>query len=445
MFVPQNARGEERMEGAFEDLVRRGRGRGIGISLLSQRPQVVNKNVLELTENFVAMRAVGTRSREAVKEWFDAHATPEELKAVMASLPSLQTGEGWFYSAHFLGVMERIRFREARTFDSSATPKAGERQRQPKKLSEIDLPALREAMASTIEKKKADDPRELRRQLAAMEKDRDAFKLEMQRAILRAQEAEKVQPAIGPSIPILNDDAVEKLLSVLDEIQAAVIGPTAEMREALRKMQLLMADYEDRPRPKLVPQIPDSVREAMEMAPIKTAPIREAVAAKVRETMAEAEDDLRLSGAEKKFLQVLAQFPGGRSKAQLAILSGYSIKSSTIKNTIGSLRSRGYATPGEPIRITPEGEKAFEVQVGAVDPLPAGEDLLRHWEGQLRGAEAKFLRLIVDARRDGRLLDRETLADLSGYSTTSSTIKNALGRLRTLQLINGFEPADELL
>jgi len=46
-FAPQRPqKGQERMLGAIEDLVRRGRARGIGVTLVTQRSALLNKDVL---------------------------------------------------------------------------------------------------------------------------------------------------------------------------------------------------------------------------------------------------------------------------------------------------------------------------------------------------------------------------------------------------------------
>jgi DNA helicase HerA-like ATPase len=50
-IAPQKPFGEEaRMLGAMEDVVRRGGIRGIGTTLITQRPAVINKNVLTQCE-----------------------------------------------------------------------------------------------------------------------------------------------------------------------------------------------------------------------------------------------------------------------------------------------------------------------------------------------------------------------------------------------------------
>ena len=61
--------GDERMLGAFEDLVRLGRNYGIGVSLISQRPQSVNKEVLNMTECLFVLQVNGAQERKALTDW----------------------------------------------------------------------------------------------------------------------------------------------------------------------------------------------------------------------------------------------------------------------------------------------------------------------------------------------------------------------------------------
>jgi len=168
MFAPQSSgRGDEnaRMLGAMYDMVRRGRGKGIGSTLITQRSASISKEVLEQAEILIALRTTGPRDRKAIEGWINVHGEEEQRDEVMASLPSLPTGTAWVWWP-VEGILKRARIRARRTFDSSATPRVGERRRVPKTVAEVDLRALQERMAATIEKAKAEDPRELRRQIA---------------------------------------------------------------------------------------------------------------------------------------------------------------------------------------------------------------------------------------------------------------------------------------
>ena len=60
-WAPQRVpKGGERLLGACEDVVRLGRARGLGVTLISQRPAVVNKDVLSQTEVLIAMRVTSS-------------------------------------------------------------------------------------------------------------------------------------------------------------------------------------------------------------------------------------------------------------------------------------------------------------------------------------------------------------------------------------------------
>ena len=138
-----------------------------------------------------------------------------------------------------------------------------------------------------------------------------------------------------------------------------------------------------------------------------------------------------LGKAERVLLAILAQFPDGRSRTQLSLLSGYSIKSSSYSNALGALRSAGLINRGEPIQITPEG---FDAVGDDWDPLPTGDALVEHWMRQLGKAERAILSYLLDAFPTPRT--KEDISAATGYSTTSSSFSNALGRLRSLELVN---------
>lgn len=91
-------KGEERMLGAAEDIVRRGGQRGIGCMLVTQRSAVINKNVLTQIQMLVTLRTIAPQDLAAIDAWIDVHGTETERKTLKESLPSLPTGSGWFWS-----------------------------------------------------------------------------------------------------------------------------------------------------------------------------------------------------------------------------------------------------------------------------------------------------------------------------------------------------------
>src|ERR1043166_823800 len=98
-IAPQKPyKGEERMLGAAEDIVRRGGQRGIGSTLITQRSAVLNKNVLTQIQLLIVLRTISPQDLAAIDAWIDVHGTEDERKILKGSLPSLPTGDAWFWS-----------------------------------------------------------------------------------------------------------------------------------------------------------------------------------------------------------------------------------------------------------------------------------------------------------------------------------------------------------
>src|SRR3954466_12902476 len=89
-------------------LVRRGRARGIGVTLVTQRAAVLNKDVLTQVEVLIALRTIAPQDREAIDAWVKVHGTPEQRAELLASLPSLPIGTAWFWSPGWLDAFQRV-------------------------------------------------------------------------------------------------------------------------------------------------------------------------------------------------------------------------------------------------------------------------------------------------------------------------------------------------
>jgi len=108
---------------AVERLVRLGRNRGYGASLISQRPATVDKDVLSQCENLFVLRTVGAHDRKALKEWLGEKQVGDE--SFLGKLDSLGNGEGFFWSPAWQKRFEHIQIRARETFHPGATRKVG--------------------------------------------------------------------------------------------------------------------------------------------------------------------------------------------------------------------------------------------------------------------------------------------------------------------------------
>jgi uncharacterized membrane protein len=396
-FAPQRPqKGEERMLGAIEDLVRRGRARGIGVTLVTQRAAVLNKNVLTQVEVLVALRTIAPQDREAMDAWIQAHGTPDDRKEFMGSLASLAVGEAWFWSPGWLDVFKRVQVRRRETFDSSATPRAGEAKRAPKKLADVDLAQLKETFSASIEKAKADDPRELRKRIAALERELATVK--------------KAEPKVERvEIPVISEDDRRRLddfaglIRDLTQRYQTQIVPATTRRDPTPGTR----PVEDGPRPRASKRISPG-RAASTV--VSRAPVNGS-----------------LPAGERKVLTAIAQHPGGVTRKQLTVLTGY--KRSTRDLYLQKLKASGLIHGGDVLQVT---EASAHALGDGFEPLPIGRELFEYWIGRLPEGERRVLQAIDDAGGTGAT--RDEISEVTGYKRSTRDLY--LQKLRARQLID---------
>jgi hypothetical protein len=142
----------------------------------------------------------------------------------------------------------------------------------------------------------------------------------------------------------------------------------------------------------------------------------------------------KMPGAERKILTVPAQYPAGRTKIQIAVLTGYAHSGGGFNNAISALRTKGWVNGvGDSLRITDPGLTAL----GDYRPLPTGEELRRYWMGELGKAEREILQVLCDVFPTGLSKEDTARRTPSQYEPSGGGYNNALSRLRTLELIEG--------
>jgi uncharacterized protein len=114
---------------------------------------------------------------------------------------------------------------------------------------------------------------------------------------------------------------------------------------------------------------------------------------------------------------------------KLAACSGYSVDGGGFNNAIGSCAGKGWLARNGNFEITDDGVQVL----GSYAPLPSGNALLEQWKAKLGKAE----REILAAFASNSPLTKAELAEMTNYAATGGGFNNALGRLRTLELIVG--------
>lgn len=417
-FAPQRPlSGEQRLLGAFEDIVRRGRARGLGVTLITQRAAVLNKNVLTQIEVLVVLRTISPQDREAIESWTEIHGTPKQLEQLSESMASLPIGNAWFWSPGWLDIFKRVQVRKRITFDSSSTPKVGEKIIAPKQIAAVDLDQLGEQIKQTAAKAKENDPAELKRQLAAARKEISV----LQKAAPATRETIKEVPCFTPADETKLRHVVEKLDEVKRMFERGLVKLPA-IEELLAKIS--------KPAQPAAIKLPNSMGKTSRFDAMLLGP-RIAAAPRTHAPRPPANSG-EISGGLRRMMIALAQRPG-LNKRQLGVRAGLSSSSGTFGTYLGRLRSSGYIEgAGDSFTLTPAGLAAL----GNYDPLPEGQDLLNYWLGELgQSGAGRILRSLAEVYP--KTLTKEDLGARAEISPTSGTFGTYLGKLRTLELIEG--------
>lgn len=119
---------------------------------------------------------------------------------------------------------------------------------------------------------------------------------------------------------------------------------------------------------------------------------------------------------------------GACTKSKISALTGYAVNGGGFNNALGACRTNQWINAGDPITATPEGLEAL----GPIQQLPTGKELMEMWNVKLGKAEREIVAALL-----GSELTKQALANRTGYAESGGGFNNALGRLRTLELIEG--------
>jgi hypothetical protein len=428
--------------------------------MCTQRSAVLNKDVLTQVEVLVAMRTIAPQDRDAVEAWVKVHGTVEQKAELMASLPSLEIGEAWFWSPGWLDIFKRVRVRQRMTFDSSATPKAGVKVVTPKRMAPVDLKSLTEAIAASVERAKQNDPQALRAKLAQVE----AEVLRLRRVADHKPESHTKTKVVEVKVAVLSTadrkllanraglfrhtaNAIVELVDSAAEFHKLADRLAAALALQPRSAAVLVGQSQDfNPTPgNLVP-----INGIMEYVPHTRAqhlpPAGQFDFATSRGPSPFGGNGPRIRSAslkaggvpgsglrrgERRMLETLARrYPLVVTKAQLATLSGFSVKGGTFGTYYSVLKRSGLLAEDGPgrITITDAGLAMCPAQGGMMNSA----ETIAMWMGALRAGERRILQHLIDHYGP---TTKEALARETGFSDRGGTFNTYLSVLRRNGLI----------
>lgn len=401
VFCPE--KGSSEAAGAVIDMATRGRKRGFGLVMATQRLSKLNKDAAaELLNKLIGMASLDVDVGRAAD---DLGMTKKEAKA---ALLDLNPGEFFAYGPALSKTVSRLKIGEVHT----THPKAGQRSlvAPPKPTAAIravlpqlaDLPKEAEQELKTME--------DLRRELATVRRELTAAK-----NATGAPSAEDLKVARDEGY---RAGALESLRG-----QRALLG---KLRGQFREKLVAVMELFDEGQLEGAPAAPPMRRPPM--APRSISPAR---TAGHRTAQGGADPTIGTSGGKYRIMVTLAQH-GRMTERRLALLAGLSAKGGTWSTYLSALRSAGYIEGTGEFEATPAGIAAL----GHYEPLPSGEALIDYWRRRIGGGgRLAIFNALVEAYPSS--IEQDALAAAVNLSPAGGTWSTYLSSLRTMELITG--------
>lgn len=445
-FAPQSGSGGEiaKCLGAMQNIVRRGRARGIGVTLITQRSAVLNKSVLTQTECLIAMQTTAPHDLKAIEEWVKFHGTAEECRGLISSLPKLQQGEAWVYSPGWLKILKQVKFRARKSFDSSRTPQPGEKRQAPANLAEVDLSKLTKEMQETIDRAKADDPKELRKKIAELEKQ------------LKAKPVAEADPkAIERACQNAVTDASRGWVDEKRALQMKLVRAGKTVREIAALAGGLDCEVGFPPAPSIDPAaVRLSRREHSGQTGTLVAsgatgalqgnralPSQERQALRPRKPEeSSALTDLQLTKTQQRIIDAIAWYESlGTNSPTLTQIGAVALIDPTgghFSNTVGPLSTSGLVERGDGRMSLTDSGRSLTRPIEAAESLDGYHDVLRQRIRKMKSAGGKTIEMLnVIIAAGGADLSVEEIGTAVGIDHTGGHFSNMIGPLGTAGLI----------
>ena len=483
IFAPQQPKEEEdyRCIRALSHVVRRGRKKGIGTTLITQRPAELNASVRTMVEMLFVLGMLHNLDIDAVEKWMrlrkkkrGSNAAFSLQEEMIDSLDRLQQGDAWVWAPR-LKLHKRFRARAKRTFDSGATPKPGQKKLAAKRLAPVDIQRLGAAIADAAKRQKENDPTELKRQVAALRRELDRvgkgqdraednekanhaenIELRSEVAALKKKLASRIefaQKIVSRAETVLNkhDAAVSRHHQAY---QAALESYTTQSKAAASAVLVAIDDlrttFASHGDVKRTPPCP---------SPAPVAPPRRDVQRLDKSTIlwtpgsngsnGASAADPNLQPAHLRLLSAIGWWEAigvpSPDLGGVAFIAGTTTKSSAFNNNRSRLRAAGYIAYPEAGRVvlTEAGRK-----IAPPPSIPLTNDALHDAVlKKVTPAVWRLLTVLIEAYPNEVSL--EDLAKRAGTSTSSSAFNNNRSWLRARELSTyprtGFVRAAELL
>ncbi len=414
---------------AVERLVSRGRNKGIGVVLVSQRAATINKDVLTQVDALLIFGLAAPQDRKALGEWVESHGGEKQTALFGEGLAELPRQEAWFWAPEaFGGVFKQVRIRDFRTFhpDKTHLRRAGLLKAKPVTTDVTAIVSKLGAQMDRLAKAKTDvaSVTKLQAELARV-RQRDE---QLERAVQDLRGKLASRPASAAELRRAVDEATSGLRKEISETRAQLKRSTAAVARA-RTIAKTLAEALD------AGALGEDVLR-MQKAESRPAPAprpipRPAVSLVPAEPSLEGAPDLK-AGAVRMLRELASRHPLTLTRAQLGTLARFTPSGGTFGTYFSRLKGFGLLEEDASgnVRVTPAGLEF----VGEVPSAPTSpEEALAMWKRNLKKGAAAMLQAVVDAGPDG--ISKEELAERTGFTMTGGTYGTYLSILQRNGLV----------
>lgn len=438
-YIPENPSGQEALTlGVMQRLWKLGRNFGIGGSLISQRPQEISKKALNMSGTMFAFQMTGPQERKAVKGWVADHGVAIDIESV---LQKLDVGEPHVESPTFLSVSSTIRILPRVTADLSSTPKVGTNQVARRPLTPIDVEQLRAALKDTIERAKADDPKELKKQIAELRVTNTKLQSEAHRVSKSSVPSVTGEKRSAAVLTARDRDVLERLVVRLEALETFIRSESEAVKESVQKklaaaintatldMERLLETGRQQFLDRLGHHGFAGVLEKLKRVTVAEAaykitsqshppPVKQSVVSRpVRQV-----NGTSAKGLEQRILNALYRANGGPLRRdQLGVRCVARHDTGHFGNSLSALKAEG---------LIESGLDGFVLSARSDTPLSnAQPDLVAEWKRKLSGLEVQIFDELLKVYPGA--LTRDQLGELTGKRPGTGHFGNCLSTLRS--------------
>jgi len=410
------------------------RSKGIRLIVATQSVQQLHNRVLGSCETLIAHRLTTPADQEPVVKWMKANAEKKQAEEVEATLSSEPTGSAWVCSgeAKFFG---QVQFPKFRTYDNTATP-TDDSAAIDVKTAPVDQEELRAIIGDAIKEAEADDPKNLKTEIAKLKIELAKKPTTTRVADLGAvAHARREGVAEGHARGMLagRAEAYAGFNRDIRAFQGAFAKSLAGIKQGVETIEQGGASLQT-----WLDRIGELKTEASKPASPAQEPLRGAAgptapphAPRATPSPGASNGDGTLTKPQLKLLGALAWWRAmgheEPSRAHVAAIAGWPPKSSNLRDRLSEVSTRGLAERPRDgfIRLTPEGI--------ALAPAPdTSRTLLESIRSILTAPQLKVFNALLELPNP---VEREVLGPRVDMDPGGSNLRDRLSELSVLDLI----------